>query len=95
MQLGFGYMSGKLADDLADTIIKVTVGGSNATLTRYIGIGTALVYLCAHRGKDVALPKYSELEVTFDRALSMPLAEGSQALPAAPPLSRTGRSDAN
>jgi len=95
MQLSFGYMSGKLADDLADTIIKVTVGGSNATLTRYIGIGTALVYLCAHRGKDVTLPKYSELEVTFDRATSMPLAEGSQALPAAPPPSRTGRSDAN
>lgn len=73
LRFGAGALTGKRGDDLADTLIKLTVGGSNATLIRYIGIGTALVYFLAHRGDDVIISKYSELEVTFDRAVAIPL----------------------
>jgi hypothetical protein len=73
LQFGVGALTGKVADDIGDTIIKFTVGGSNATLTRYIGIGTALAYFFAHRGNDLIMSKYSELEVTFGRAVAIPL----------------------
>lgn len=76
LRLGATYLAGKNADDLGDTIIKLTVGGSNATLTRYIGMGTALVYFIAHRGQNIRLLKYSELEVTFE---NLPANSTSQA----------------
>lgn len=73
LQFGVGAITGKAADDLGDMVIKFTVGGSNATLTRFIGIGTALAYFFAHRGNDIVVSKYSELEVTFDRPALVPL----------------------
>jgi hypothetical protein len=78
LTLAAGYLTGKVADDTADTVIKVALAGGNATLTRYIGIGTALFYFLAHRGSDVIIPKYAELEVTFDRPLELILPRAAQ-----------------
>ena len=71
LDLGLGYLTGKLADDLFEEGVKLGVSkaasGTVTVVARYIGIGVGLAVFFGQRGKDVRLPLYTELELTFPR----------------------------
>ena len=70
-RLGVSFLTGKIADDLFETGLKLTVAsvssGAAATAARYVGMGTALLMFLGSRGKDVTLPQFSELDLTLTR----------------------------
>jgi hypothetical protein len=72
-QLGLSYALGKLTDDLLEEGIKAAFGaaasGTATIAARYVGIGTGVLFFVLQRGRDVRLPPYTELELTFHRAL--------------------------
>lgn len=76
LDLGLAYLLGKLADDLFEEGVKLGVSqaasGTVTAVARYLGIGTGLVVFLGQRGKDVALPLYTELELTFPRDIVLP-----------------------
>jgi len=67
-----GYLIGKVTDDLLEEGVKaglrVAGSGTLKTAARYAGIGTGLAFFFAQRGRDVALPKYTELEIVVARS---------------------------
>jgi hypothetical protein len=69
--IAFGYAFGKIADDLSEAPIRAIAAGmsnaSVATAARYVGFGTASVFLITRHGRDVKLAKYSEIEIYFAR----------------------------
>lgn len=73
IDLGVSYATGKIVDDLLEEGIKwgfgTAVSGTAATAARYPGIGVGLLFLILQRGRDVRLPQYAELELTFTRPL--------------------------
>lgn len=73
IDIGVAYVSGKIVDDLLEEGLKMGWGagisGSAATAARYVGLGTGALFLILQRGRDVSLPQYSELELTFTRPL--------------------------
>jgi hypothetical protein len=72
-QLGLSYALGKLTDDVLEEGIKAAFGaaasGTATVAARYVGIGTGVLFFVLQRGRDVRLPPYTELELTFNRAL--------------------------
>ena len=82
LSLGLLYLSGKLTDDLMEEGIRIgfrTVTRGTATVvSRYVGIGTGVMLLVLRRGKDLNLPKFTEIEITFSRPVVFP--EGPNAL---------------
>ena len=71
LDLGLSYLVGKLADDLFEEGVKLGVSqaasGTVTVVARYIGIGVGALIFFGQRGKDVRLPLYTELELTFPR----------------------------
>jgi hypothetical protein len=71
VDIGLGYAFGKIADDLSEAPIRAIAAGmgdaSVATAARYVGLGTASVFLITRHGRDVKLAKYSEIEIYFAR----------------------------
>ena len=71
VDIGMGYAFGKIADDLSEAPIRAIAAGmgdaSVATVARYVGFGTASVFLITRHGRDVKLAKYSEIEIYFAR----------------------------
>ena len=71
VDIGMGYAFGKIADDLSEAPIRAIAAGmgdaSVATAARYVGFGTASVFLITRHGRDVKLAKYSEIEIYFAR----------------------------
>ncbi|MEZ5402123.1 MAG: hypothetical protein R2729_20790 [Bryobacteraceae bacterium] len=71
IDIGLAYAAGKIVDDLLEEGVKwsaeAIASGSVATVARYVGIGTGAVFLVLQRGRDVRLPQYTELELTFAR----------------------------
>jgi len=71
IDLGWAYLVGKVADDLFEEGVKAGVSaaatGSVTTAARYVGIGAGLLFFFGQRGRDVALPEHTEIEVTFGR----------------------------
>jgi hypothetical protein len=69
IDLGLAYVVGKVTDDLLEEGVKLGVSaaatGTVTTVARYVGIAAGVLFFFAQRGRDVVLPEYSELEVTF------------------------------
>jgi len=68
---GYGYFVGKLSDDIAETPIRA-IGASMsdaavANAARYVGLGSSVAFLITRHGRDVSLPKYSLIEISFGR----------------------------
>jgi hypothetical protein len=71
VDLGYAYAVGKVSDDISETPIRA-IGASMsdaavANAARYVGLGTAAVFLITRHGRDVYLPKYALLEIDFGR----------------------------
>jgi hypothetical protein len=71
VDLGFAYAIGKVSDDISETPIRaIGASMSNAAVAnaaRYVGLGTALVFLLTRHGRDVYLPKYALIEIDLGR----------------------------
>lgn len=71
VDLSIAYALGKVTDDLAETPIRaVGAAMSNAAVAnaaRYFGLGSSAVFLVTRHGRDVYLPRYSEIEIDFGR----------------------------
>jgi hypothetical protein len=71
LDLGLAYVVGKVADDVLEEGVKAgasaVAAGSVATVARYVGIAAGAAFFFAHRGPDVALPEYAELEIVLTR----------------------------
>jgi hypothetical protein len=78
----------KVADDttqlLAEVLISTATDASTAGIARIIGACVSGAFMLARHGRDVVLPKYTEMIVTFDR---------SPVLNAVPPQSAPARKD--
>ncbi len=75
INIGVAYASGKIIDDLLEEGIKwgwgAAASGTGATVARYVGLGTGLVFLALQHGNDVRLPQYTELDLTFTRPMTI------------------------
>ncbi len=77
LNIGTSWLAGKIVDDRIEEGIKWGVegiaNGSVATTARYFGLGTGLALFALHKGRDVLLPQFAEIEVTFNRPLFLEL----------------------
>ena len=76
VDLGIAYAVGKLSDDLAETPIRA-IGtalsdAAVANAARYFGLGASAAFLITRHGRDVYLPRYSEMEIDFGRLTEQP-----------------------
>ena len=71
LDLGLAYVVGKVVDDLLEEGIKAGASavatGTITTVARYVGIAAGTAFFFAHRGRDVVLPEYTELEIVVAR----------------------------
>jgi len=71
VDLGIAYTLGKVTDDLAETPIRAVGAAMSdaavANAARYFGLGASAVFLITRHGRDVYLPRYSEIEIDFGR----------------------------
>ena len=71
VDLSIAYTVGKVTDDLAETPIRALGAAMSdaaiANAARYFGLGGSAVFLITRRGRDVYLPRYSEIEIDFGR----------------------------
>jgi len=71
VDLGIAYAVGKLSDDLAETPIRAIGAAMSdaavANAARYFGLGASAAFLITRHGRDVYLPRYSEMEIDFGR----------------------------
>jgi hypothetical protein len=71
VDLSIAFALGKVTDDIAETPIRaVGAAMSNAAVAnaaRYFGLGASAVFLVTRHGRDVRLPRYSEIEIDFGR----------------------------
>jgi hypothetical protein len=71
VDLGIAYAVGKVTDDLAETPIRAVGAAMSdaavANAARYFGLGASAVFLVTRHGRDVYLPRYSEMEIDFGR----------------------------
>jgi hypothetical protein len=69
--LGIAYAVGKVTDDVAETPIRAVGAAMSdaavANAARYFGLGASAVFLVTRHGRDVYLPRYSEIEIDFGR----------------------------
>jgi hypothetical protein len=71
IDLGLAYVVGKVVDDLLEEGLKAGAGaaatGSITTVARYVGLAAGTAFFFAHRGRDVALPKFTEMVIVVTR----------------------------
>ena len=71
VDLSIAYTVGKITDDLAETPIRAVGAAMSdaavANAARYFGLGASAVFLVTRHGRDVYLPRYSEIEIDFGR----------------------------
>ena len=64
-----------MSDDLFEEGIKAAVShlsaGAVATYARYFGLGTGGFFFCAQRGRDVYVPAFAKVNVTFNRDVQL------------------------
>jgi hypothetical protein len=74
LDLAVAYVTGKVLDDLVEEGIKyvwtAASAGTVATAARYAGLGAGAFVFFAQRGRDVYLPQYSEITLTFTRPVT-------------------------
>lgn len=75
LEAGSSYVVGKLTDDIFEEGIKAAISnissGAVAAYARYVGFATGIAWLCGHRGRDVQLPAFSEITITFNRDVNL------------------------
>ena len=71
LDLGLAYVVGKTVDDLLEESIKAGASaaatGTITTVARYVGLAAGAAFFFAHRGRDVVLPEYTEMEIVVTR----------------------------
>lgn len=71
VDLSIAYAVGKVTDDIAETPIRAVGAAMSdaavANAARYFGLGASAVFLVTRHGRDVILPRYSEIEIDFGR----------------------------
>jgi hypothetical protein len=76
LNAGIAYLTGKILDDVfeesAKAVMGAVVAGSAATAARYVGLTSGALVFLLHRGRDVSLGAYTELELTFSREVHIP-----------------------
>jgi hypothetical protein len=76
VDLGIAYAVGKVSDDLAETPIRAIGAAMSdaavANAARYFGLGASAAFLITRHGRDVYLPRYSEIEIDFGRLNEQP-----------------------
>jgi hypothetical protein len=87
MAVNIGVTAGiaKVSDDTMQLIIETAVStatdASTAGTARIVAICASGLFMLTRHGRDVVLPRFTEMNVSFDRPVSLP---GSQAAPTAP-----------
>lgn len=75
LDLGLAYVVGKVVDDVLEKSIKAGASaaatGAITTVARYVGLAAGTALFFAHRGRDVSLPEYTELEIVVTRPESV------------------------
>jgi hypothetical protein len=76
LNLGATLGIGKIADDgtqlLIEALISTATDISTAGTARVISTCVSGVFLLSRHGRDVVLPRYTELEIVFDRPVDVP-----------------------
>jgi hypothetical protein len=71
VDLAIAYSIGKVTDDLAETPIRAIGAAMSdaavANAARYFGLGASAFFLATRHGRDVYLPRYTEIEIDFGR----------------------------
>lgn len=71
VDLSIAYALGKVTDDIAETPIRAIGAAMSdaavANAARYFGLGASTVFLVTRHGRDVYLPRYSEIEIDLGR----------------------------
>ena len=71
VDLSIAYALGKVTDDIAETPIRAIGAAMSdaavANAARYFGLGASAVFLVTRHGRDVYLPRYSEIEIDLGR----------------------------
>jgi hypothetical protein len=71
VDLGYAYFLGKISDDISETPIRAIGAAMSdaavANVARYVGLGTAAVFLVTRHGRDVYLPQYALIEIELGR----------------------------
>jgi hypothetical protein len=71
VDLGIAYVLGKTTDDIAETPIRAIGAAMSdaavANAARYFGLGASAAFPVARHGRDVSLPRYTEVEIDFGR----------------------------
>jgi hypothetical protein len=71
VDLSIAYALGKVTDDIAETPIRAVGAAMSdaavANAARYFGLGASAVFLVTRHGRDVYLPRYSEIEIDLGR----------------------------
>ena len=79
----------QLAEDLGlglgmEQVVDEAVEMALRAVAPYAGVGVGLAFLLGRHGKDVELPKYTEMEVVLSRPLTLPAPATPAATPATP-----------
>jgi hypothetical protein len=78
MAINMGVTAGlaKEADDTLQLIIEAVVSTatdvSTAGVGRIVAAGVSGIYMVSRKGRDVVLPRFTEMDITLDRPLSVP-----------------------
>jgi len=76
---GFSAGSAKVADDSIQLIIEAIVSGatdaSTAGMSRIVSASASGILLVTQHGRDVVLPRFTEMEVVLNRPLSLTSAQ--------------------
>jgi len=73
----------KVSDDcfqlIAEALISTATDASTAGSARLVAAAFSALYLVTRHGRDVILPKYTKMDITFDQPLSFSLSERRRA----------------
>jgi hypothetical protein len=81
MAINIGVTAGiaKVSDDsmqlILEAVVSTATDASTAGTARIVGICASSLFLLTRHGRDVVLPRFTEMNVSFDRPVSLP---GSQ-----------------
>jgi hypothetical protein len=77
MAINFGMTTGiaKGVDDsmqlVIEALISTATDASTAGTSRLISSGASALYMATRHGRDVVLPRFTEMDISFDRAVSL------------------------
>jgi hypothetical protein len=69
---GFAKVSDDSFQLIAEALISTATDASTAGSARLVGAAFSALYLITRHGRDVILPKYTKMDITFDRPFRPP-----------------------